>query len=195
MLKRIIKFNQEGVAIPISIGYQEDEFSNVSKEVKLACINSSAKESYSWEYFDEKIIIEDSELSVHGYPTVDRNFMVVIYEEKSNKFSPPNNAVIYNLDGSIHKVLKIPELISPKILKKIKIENHNNPPLEDNRYGYYGQGLQFGGFVWSKDANGYLIDSISIKYAGEYGEWRAFNPETGEFGEMISDWYQSYGWR
>lgn len=195
MINKIIKFNQEGIVIPLTIGYQEDEFSLVSKKEKLAYINSESKESYSWEYFDKKITIENRIVSVQGYPTVDKKFMIVVYNGENNQFPMPNNAVIYNLDGSIHKVLKVPELVSSKILEKIKEEKHSNPPTEDNRYGNYGQGLQFGGFTWGKDKEGNLINTISIKYAGEYGEWRVFNPKTGEFGKLISDWYQSRGWR
>jgi hypothetical protein len=195
MLKRIVKFNQEGMVIPLSIGYQEDDFSYVSKEEKLAYINSGSKESYSWEYRGEKIIIEDPNASVYGYPTVDMNFMIVIYTGLNGEFSPPHNAVVYNLDGSVHKVLEIPKLVSPKIIEKIKEEKHSNPPIEDNRYGHYGMGLEFVGFGWKKDKDGNLVNTISIKYLGEYGEWRIFNPITGEFGEMTTDWYQSRGWR
>lgn len=195
MLKRIVKFNQEGMMIPLSIGYQEDDFSYVSKEEKLAYINSGSKESYGWEYCGKKIIIEDPKVSVYGYPTVDMNFMIVIYKGLGGKFPPPQNAVVYNLDGSVQKVLEIPNLISPKIMGKIKEQKHSNPPIEDNRYGHYGMGLEFVGFGWKKDKEENLINTISIKYAGEYGEWRIFNPATGEFGGMITDWYQGRSWR
>lgn len=195
MLKRIVKFNQEGIVIPMAIGYQKDKFSLVSKEKALKYINSESKESYSWEYFDEKITIEDRIVSVQGYPTVDGKFMIIVYNGENNQFSMPNNAVVYNLDGSIHRVLKVPELVSPKIIKKIEEEKHSNPPIEDNRYGHYGEGLQFTGFSWGKDKEGKLINTISIKYNGEYGEWRIFDPKTGEFGELINNWYQSRGWR
>ena len=195
MLKRIVKFNQEGMVIPLSIGCQGDDFSYVSKEEKLAYINLGSKESFSWEYCGKKKIIEDPYTSVYGYPTVDMNFMIIIYKGLNGKFPPPHNTVVYNLDGSIHTVLEIPKLVSPKIIKKIKEEKHSNPPIEDNRYGHYGMGLEFVGYGWKKDKQQNLVNTISIKYAGEYGEWRIFDPKTGGFGKMTSDWYQSRGWR
>lgn len=195
MLKRIVKFNQQAMVIPMAIGYDIDMFSLVSEKEALEYINTYSKESFSWEFSDEKIIIQDDNVSVQGYPSVDKNYMIVIYEGENNQFPMPNNAVVYNLDGSIHRVLKIPNLLSPKILEKIEEEKHSNPPIEDTRYGHYGQGLQFAGFSWHKDEKGDLVNTISIKYAGEYGEWRIFNPKTGEFGKLTSDWYQSYGWR
>jgi len=149
----------------------------------------------SWKYNGKRIIISDKSTDVFGYPTIDQKYIITIYKDESNQYKPPNNAVIYNLDGRIHRILKVPELASPKILEKIKEENHSNPPVEDNRYGYYGLGLQFKGFAWRKDREGNLVNAISIQYVWEYGEWRFFDPKTGEFGELIDDWYQSRGWR
>ena len=150
---------------------------------------------FSWLFSGQRIVLLDDNVDIFAYPTVDKKYIIAIYKGLNNQFPSPHNAVVYNLDGSVHKVLKIPKLVSTKIQEKIKQEKHSNPPTEDNRYGHYGMGLEFVGFGWKKDENENLINTISIKYAGEFGEWRVFDPDTGEFGELIDDWYQSRGWR
>jgi len=194
MIKEFTTFNRSGVFVPVDIDYSMDVYKNMSDSAYSAFFDNSSK-GFSWVFNDERIILLDDNVDIFAYPTVYNKYVVAIYKGLNSKFPPPHNAVVYNLDGSIHKVLKIPKLVSPKILKKIKEEKHSNPPIEDNRYGHYGMGLQFAGFAWDKDKDGNLVNSISIKYAGEYGEWRIFNPVTGEFGEMTTDWYQSRGWR
>lgn len=194
MIHNLKFFNRSGVVIPVDISYPMDVYKNASGQVYSDFFDSSSK-GVSWVFNSRQVVVKNDNVDIFAYPSVDKNYMIVVYEGENESFSPPNNAVIYNLDGSIYKVLKIPELISPKILEKIKEEKHSNPPVEDNRYGHYGQGLQFAGFSWDKDKDGNLINTISIKYTGEYGEWRVFDPKTGEFGELINEWYQSRGWR
>lgn len=194
MIHSLKFFNRSGIVIPVDISYPMDVYKNASGQVYSDFFDSSSK-GVSWIFNSQQVVVKNDNVDIFAYPSTDKNYMIVVYEGENNQFPMPNNAVIYNLDGSIHKVLKVPELVSPKILEKIKEEKHSNPPIEDNRYGNYGQGLQFGGFAWGKDEEGNLINTISIKYTGEYGEWRVFNPKTGEFGEMTNDWYQNYGWR
>ena len=195
MFRDFSKFNQHGMVIPVSIGYQRSQFENVSKEYATEYMNAYSKEGLFWFYNNKRVLLEDQYSTIYGYPNVDQNYVIVIYKDQNDQFSMPNNAVVYNLDGSIHRSLEMPKLISPKILDNIQQEGHSNPPIEDKRYGHYGMGLQFAGFSWNKDQDGNLYNAISIQYAGEYGEWRVLNPENGTFGELVDDWYQSYGWR
>ncbi|MCM5664336.1 hypothetical protein [Galbibacter mesophilus] len=194
MIRDLKFFNDNGVVISVDISYPMDVYKNASGEAYSDFFDSSSK-GVSWVFNAKKIILKNDHTDIFAYPSVDKCYMIVIYEGQNNQFPMPNNAVVYKLDGSIHRVLQIPELLSPKILEKIEEEKHSNPPVEDNRYGHYGQGLQFRGFAWDKDKVGNLINTISIQYAGEYGEWRVFDPQIGEFGELVNDWHQSYGWR
>jgi hypothetical protein len=194
MIKKFTTFNRSGISTPVNIGYSMDVYKNLSDKEYSDYFDGSSI-GFSWVFNDQRIILFDEKVDVFAYPTVDNKYVIAIYKGLNNKFSPPNNAVVYNLDGSVHKILKTPKLISLKILEKIKQEKHSNPPIEDNEYGRYGMGLEFVGFGWYKDENENLVNTISIKYGGEYGEWRIFNPETGEFGKMTSDWFQSRSWR
>ncbi len=194
MINNLKLFNRSGIVIPVDITYPMDVYKNVKDSEYSQFFDASSK-GISWKHNSENIILIDEKVDLFGYPSIDQNFMVVIYEGQNDFFPPPNNAIVYNLDGSVHKVLKMPKLVSPRILENIKKERHSNPPIEDNRYGHYGMGLKFRGFAWDKDIDGNLINTISIEYMGEYGEWRVFNPETGEFGAMINDWYQGRSWR
>lgn len=191
MLSKIIKFNQHGMIIPISIGYEKSEFDLVSKQEKLDYVNSYSKESFSWEYNGEKIIISDEKVSVYGYPTVDNKYIIIIiiYKGIDGQFKPPNNAVIYNLDGSIHMILEIPQLISERAKKYLEKEKLGNPPLELVKYE---SGLNFLSFGWRKNENGEHFNYISIQYDLDYGEGRELNTETGEIGRLIDDWYNYY---
>ncbi|AZA74940.1 hypothetical protein EG358_14715 [Chryseobacterium indoltheticum] len=174
--------------IPISIGYEKSEFDLVSKQEKLDYVNSYSKESFSWEYNGEKIIISDEKVSVYGYPTVDNKY-IIIYKGIDGQFKPPNNAVIYNLDGSIHMILEIPQLISERAKKYLEKEKLGNPPLELVKYE---SGLNFLSFGWRKNENGEHFNYISIQYDLDYGEGRELNTETGEIGRLIDDWYNYY---
>ena len=181
--------------IPLSIGFDKEEYENVSKEAANEYVHAYSLEGVYWFHNKKKIKIENKDSSVHAYPSVDKKYVIAVYQDQNTEFPMPNNAVIYNLDGSIHKVLEIPELLSEKSKENIAKENHSNPPIEDNRYGHWGLGLCFKGFGWKKNDKGNLFDAISIQYAAEYGEWRILNPKTGEISNLVSDWYQSRAWR
>ena len=97
--------------------------------------------------------------------------------------------MIYNLDGSIHMILEIPQLISERAKKYLEKEKLGNPPLELVKYE---SGLNFLSFGWRKNENGELFNYISIQYDRDYGEGRELNTETGEIGRLIDDWYNYY---
>lgn len=194
MINKYTVFNRSGIIIPVDIEYPIDIYKHATGAEYTDFFDSSSK-GVQWEFGNKQIVILNEDVDIFAYPTVDQQYVVAVYKGENSQFPMPNNTVIYNLDGSIHRVLQIPELLSPKLLENIQKEKHSNPPIEDNRYGHYGMGLQFIGFGWKKDKEGNLFNSISIQYAGEYGEWRVLNPESGTFGELVDDWYQSLGWR
>lgn len=187
MLDRIVKFNQHGMMIPISLGFQKSEYEFVSKQAALEYINCYSKESFSWEFNNKKIIISDNEVSVIGYPTVGMDYMIIIYQGDNGQHRPPSNAVIYNLDGSIHKILSVPPFISDRLIKRIAENGDSNPPT---KLPHPELIPVFKGFSWDKDKDGNIFNYISIAYDRDYGEGRKLNPETGEIGELVDDWYE-----
>ncbi len=176
--------NEIGNLNQIHIGYNmslypiyEIDFDKKSYKTK----NLNGKINLLWRYNDNWIKIE-SESSITGYPTVDLKYVVAIYQNSNGKFKPPGNAVIYNLDGTTHKILVMPELLSTNILKRIEYNKESNPPLESAKFE---GGLYFSGFDWGKNQEGQIINRIQIIYDRDWIEWRELNSETGEIGKYI----------
>jgi Immunity protein 49 len=186
VIENITLFNNHNMFIPIKIGFGVDMYQNVSKQESLDYINCYSKQCISWEYSGKKIVLEDSKASIEAYPTVDSKYMVAIYKGIDGKFKPPKNAVIYNLDGSIHKILEMPKLLAERSLAHIEKNKFSNPPLE---LAKYKDGLSFGGFGWDKDKEGNLLNYISIQFDQDYVEGRQLNPVTGEIEGLLSSRY------
>lgn len=128
-----------------------------------------------WEFQNKEIKFFENPFSLFGLPTPQLDKVILIYPYDHPKYKAPQNAVIYNDDGSIYMQLKIPELISSTAKeRKSRIKKFN--PMND---------AYFRGVYWSKDGKGNLITVVSIDFDWEWWESRVLNPETGEFGECI----------
>lgn len=187
----LFQINLEGDMFQIHIGYQYPlyfihEVNFDERSIKSNSIGGTI--NIIWEYKGNWIRLK-SESDIFAYPTIDMRYIVAIYQDNGGEFPVPNNAVIYNLDGSIHKILEMPKLISVRLQEEIKKNKHSNPPLEAVPYE---TGLQFSGFGWDKDKEGNIFNYISIKYLRDYSEGRELNPETGEIGRLVDDWYNYY---
>lgn len=169
-------------AFPIHVSASETIFKNVDAAFAKAYVNSGAKEYVYWKYKLRTITLIDDTASVSGFPSVCNQYFVAIYESKSKMFKPPCNAVIYNLDGSIHKVLKITELIAPTVIKRIEVNGDANPPLEAAKYE---GGLYFSGFDWHQGANGDNVNRITITYDLDWLEYRELTMKTGCLGDLL----------
>lgn len=112
-----------------------------------------------------------------AYPTVDNLHVVAIYPLEDIEFPSPHNAVIYNADGSLHKVLTPPKLISQLAINRLGKDNPPQPYAPDSIY--------FERVRWDKNSQGELVTSVWIGYDREWHENRVLDPETGEFGESI----------
>lgn len=176
-------FNNNGVKIPVDIEYPISYFKNVDNKVFGEYYDGS-KKGISWEYMDEEITIKDSVKSLIGFPTVDLKYVVVIYsgsDRQGHPYNSPNNAVIFNLNGTVHKRLEIPKLEATTIVNRIKYFNEANPPLEAANYE---GGLLFDSFSWHENGVG-LVNQIRIIYDREWIEFRELIPETGEIGKLL----------
>ena len=103
-------------------------------------------------------------------------FVVAIYSGNQVEYSPLSNAVIYNADVSIHKVLNTPLLVSDAAKNQGWYKRH-----PDTTIG-------FTGVEWKTDGNGkrVMVMEISDHYYRIMKEYRVLDPETGEFGECVS---------
>lgn len=181
-IKNFTKFNDDGMIIPIKIGFGVNMFDNVSKQEYIDYVNCYSKQSVSWEYEGQKIILADKNVSIKAYPSLDLKYVIAIYEGFEGEYKPTSNAVIYNADGSIHTILKMPVLESENILKKINFNKDSNPPIEASSFE---GGLLFSNFDWWKNEQGDLINRIQITYDRDWIEWRELDIKTGKVGKYI----------
>lgn len=145
---------------------------NDNKEIaKYYSANSSG---LKWIYQKEDVVILENNQHIKGYPSPDLLKIIAIYPIDSPRFPSPNNAVIYNQDGSIYLQLNVPELISETARERIPYMNYENSVR-----------LYFDNVGWFKDSNSNFLCSITIGFDREWWESRVLNPETGEFGECL----------
>lgn len=167
-------FQKGELIIPISLGYRLSIFEKVEDNLANKFVNSSSSQIVKWINIKKEIQIRRS---FFAYPSVDMNYVIAIYSEIDLEYPSPNNAVIYNADGSLHKILTPPKLISKLAIERL---GENNPPQS-----YAPDSLFFNHVKWDKDSKGDLITSVWIGYHREWHENRVLNPVTGEFGECI----------
>ncbi len=120
----------------------------------------------------------ESGVSIFGIPTPDMQRVIVIYPMEHTLNRAPRNAIIYNADGSVHRILNAPEPISDlaktrsRFMAKTKAFN---PPHR----------LYFHSVRWVK-AEGEIVTVVGIGFDRDWQEERILNPETGKFGECVS---------
>jgi hypothetical protein len=121
-----------------------------------------------WQYENETIELYEEGVKINAYPSPDYRFIIAVYDHKSKLFPKPDNCVVYNLDGSIHKKISTPFFFEP---------------CGDKKKGEY-----FYSVGWEKKGDKIVL-SLFVSDGGIYWEWIErieFNPETGEFGELLS---------
>ena len=166
---RLITAKENLIRPNITPNVGDSLFEFASDEEYKEYINN-APQGLRWEFLGKEIKFFEKPISLFGLPTPNLQRVVVVYPYDHQTYTSPNNAVIYNNDGSFYIQLKCPQLISD-LAKKSRLI-----PF----------GLYFERVAWSKDSKGDIITSISIGYNRDWWESRVLNPETGEFGELLS---------
>jgi hypothetical protein len=153
---------------PINLGIEVNPYPNTQEGLEM---NNISKTGVRWLYKDVEIKLED-EFYVPGYPSVDNESFVAIYSSNSKIIVKPNNAIIYNSDGSIRTHIKMPNnLLSSNAIRI-------NPPLIDWSF------IQANWYINSKR---FKVVGIWIGFArGKYFEIRELDTDTGLIGELIS---------
>ncbi len=101
--------NSTGVELKVDFGYQIDDIFKKNSEENVKKFYDGSAKGVKWTYNRKEVVIEGC---FFAYPSVDENYIIAIYPLEDKEFPSPNNAVVYNLDGSLHKVLTPPKLIS-----------------------------------------------------------------------------------
>lgn len=182
MVKDFCWFNA-CVSIPVSLEYPIDLRKNASEESVRQYRSHPSRTGISWKYNEDEIVLEDPLGSVKGFPTTNLKYVVAIYYGINGKYKPPGNAVLYRPDGTVHRILQMPQLLSTNITELLTFLKIPNPPLQA---AAHEGGLQFNGFGWKQEFDGRLLDTISILYDREWWESRELDPETGEIGRLLN---------
>lgn len=170
-------FDESGNEIMVGIGYQQDLYSIKEIRDDGAIIRDylpGKTKGAKWTSNRKEVIINRC---YFAYPSVDENYIIAIYPLEDKEFPSPNNAVIYKPDGSLHKVLTPPKLISQLAIDRL---GSNNPPKS-----FAIDSVFFNNVKWEKDSFGKIVTSVWIGYDREWHEDRVLDPTTGEFGECL----------
>jgi hypothetical protein len=179
----IIIINERKEERRIQVGINETYFKLLEKRPDGAMIFDYLQGQYvgvKWRYGKNDVLISSDNIISHVYPSHNLKYMIVVYNNYST-YKTPYNAIVYNEDGSIHKILTPPPFRSKLILDRLKIDNVKNPPLHIREDGVY-----FDGISWGHNSKKQLVTLIDIGYDREYIETRVLYPKTGEFGELLS---------
>jgi hypothetical protein len=148
----------------------------MDKKVKYL---SAKSRGVKWIADGKEYIIYTEGFKISGMVTPDLAKLVIVYPPEHPEFPSPNNAAIYNEDGSLYKTLTCPNPIS-ELGKERKRHMNYESPLR----------LFFADAVWRNNEAGDLVQVINIGFDIEYFETRELNIVTGEFGNSLGSWRQ-----
>lgn len=132
-------------------------------------VNTGKDFHASWEHRGKRAIIPTSEMSdsqCHlqmAIPTPDHKHVLAIFSDYKKD---GNNAILYNMDGSIRHRIEAP--------KKMLSQNANNQSI------YFC----FMDCYWIEKANGQMVPCLRIRFDMDYWEDRVFDVESCELGEL-----------
>ena len=188
MIKNWKKFNESGIYIPIDIlNSHLPNFDKIEKNTREEFLKGKNQGIY-WEYNGEKINIYDKNGSVEGFPISTLQYVVAIFQN-SKIYPHPDNAVIFNLDGTVNKILKIPKFKSELILEQIEKKNESNPPIESF---LKGKRLCYNHYKRFINDKGFELDILDIDYELEYTESQILDPYTLELSDFLNSRFDRY---
>jgi len=129
-----------------------------------------------WTSDGREILIFEEGNRIFGLPTPDGKRVVVIYPSDHRTYPAPENAVVYNADGSVHLRLKMPRLVS-----SVAQEHERFVRKQGGIFNCY-----FDGVLWTKNSEGKGVIAVKICFHWEWIEERQLEHETGEFGECLA---------
>lgn len=172
MIENIEYIGEGNIKIKVAPRLHMDIFEGNSDKDVLKYFNSITK-GISWEHNSKKIILFEEGKKITGFPSNEEDYLIVIYPVERTTHLIPNYAIIYNSDGSIHKRLNPPKLISNQAVKSRQF-------FKSEPIGYFEY------VKWAKDSSGQIVTSMEIGFDRDWYEERVIDPVTGEFGECLS---------
>lgn len=169
MIEHFQYFTEDGISLILNLGLNVYVFEG-NAESLISKFYKDQSKGVKWVNKTQHITKFETGYKIYGYPTPDLQKVVVLYPQEHVKYPSPNNAVIYNAEGSIYMQLRAPNLISD-LAKKSRLK-----PF----------GLYFDQVSWAKDSKDDIVISMMIGFNRDWREERVLNPETGEFGECLS---------
>lgn len=174
MIEAFEYFTEEGIALKINLGvrvylFEGNESADITAYYK--CTNSGVK----WVHEGREVAISLPGVYLQGYPTPDLQKVVVVYPPESGAYPAPANAVVYHANGSIHRQLQAPELISETARQRAPFMNYTAPLR-----------LFFDHVSWEKDSRGNTVMAARLGFDRDWLETRVVQYDTGQFGECLS---------
>ena len=175
MIKNWKKNNENGISLAVDIlNPHLFNFDKIDTEIKNAFLKGK-KYGISWEYNDSTINIFDKDGSVEGFPLSNLKYVAAVF--KNSKLYPsPNNAVIFNLDEKVHKILKIPNFKSDFVHEII--ENENDTLLEHQKLSF----ANYNRYISNQNIE---LDIFDIAYNNDITESQILDLETLEFTDFL----------
>lgn len=175
MIEKFSHFVSEGITLKVNLTHLDENIYLGEDKIKIKDFYNSGNQGLFWEYNGAKIVLQEVGFDLFGFPTPDLKKVIVIYPYNHSRFASPDNAVLYNSDGTINAIIKSPNLIS-----EIAIEREK----QIGKLLYPSQ--TFTHVNWEQDRNGIIRNSLKIDYEDFFWtEIRIFNYEMMDFGECI----------
>ena len=139
--------------------------------------STAGTKGIKWFTQEKEHTIYSEGMRIHGMVTPDCKKVVAIYPPDHPEFPSPNNAVVYNEDGTVHLTLTCPVPLSELIRKSARYVSARARQQTK---------LYIAGAVWKRNEQGEVVMAINIEFDEEYYETRELNYATGEFGACLS---------
>lgn len=102
------------ITYPVNIGIKTSHY--ITELVEGGFYENELRNKYhgvKWIGNGKTIILFENEVTIIAYPSLDMNYVVVVYNSNSKQYPAPNNCVVYNIDGTVHKIISTPVLKTP----------------------------------------------------------------------------------
>lgn len=181
MIKNWKKYNENGVSIGIDIlNPHLFNFDKIDKEVQNTFLKGK-RFGISWEYNGTEVHIFDKDGSVEGFPLSNLKYVAAVFRN-SKLYPSPNNVVIFNLDGKVHKILKMPDFKSDFVHEIIEKENVKKLPLDEFLEPQKLSFEKYSRYISNQNSE---LDIFDINYNNDITESQILDLETLEFTDFL----------
>jgi hypothetical protein len=174
MISNFQYFSEEGISLKVNLGINVYTFEG-NEQPDISAYYKSTSTGIKWLYNGKEIVIGLPNEHLQGYPTPDLNKVVIVYPPENSEHAAPDNAVIYNADGTVFMQLKAPALVSDLAKQRARFMTYNSPFK-----------LFFDTASWEKDSQGKTVMAMRLGFDHDWLEKRVLDYETGQLGECLT---------